>query len=132
MLSLVIYSILTTQIMHLFFPEPWSKSVNPLVDVIWPMWAQGILSPNALTIRFPELGIWSLLPALILIITLLADLLRLCIPQRKLLHLALISVTVIAMLGFIGTQERAKIGRMKKWVKLVKIWDQREERYHKE
>lgn len=132
MLTLVTYSVVMTQLIHVFFPEPWSKSLNPLVDIVGPMWSEGVISPNLITIRYPEYGMWSVTPVALLVGLILFNLYRRVIGSRLIFHVSLVVLSSLATLGVTSQVESATPAIQAKWVKLVKLWSDREARYHSE
>lgn len=128
-LSLLSYSIVLTQLIHLFFPEPWAKSKNPLVDVVIPMFSQGWVSPNHLTRLFPDLGIWSLIPALGIVGFLLV---RLCIwsfDRRFWLMTVCVYFGTWGGLEYTARRPSASYQVQREWIKLIQYYEREEEHY---
>ena len=129
-LGTFVFSIALNQTVHLFFPEPWAKSGNPIVDIVGPMLDHSLVSPNVMNIHFGVTGLLSLVPAALLTAFIVFRLLWSSFDDRR--FKSSIAVLTIATLGFVGTLNLSGTtpSIQKDWVKLVKLWAGKEAQYH--
>lgn len=129
-LSLTLYGVLVTQLIHLFFPEPWAKSKNPLVDVVYPMFKAGITSPNWISVHFSNAGLLSTLPVIGAVGFLMIRLSLQVEKQRKPKTFIAVIITVTLAFCSVTSFPASQPKIQQDWVKLVLLWNEREVRYH--
>jgi len=62
-LGLIAAGVVQNGLVHAFFREPPEHALNPLLDVVAPMWAAGVTSPNLVTCHLAVDGVVTLVPA---------------------------------------------------------------------
>ena len=116
---LMLFSIFGNQYMHFFFPEPWSKSLNPIFDTALPMMLADLCAPNLLTVH---LG-WSMTHSAIALLHFSTD-------HRPGWLFLLLVIGNCGLFWLLMMGDQTDVSVQKDWINLVKLWQGREPGYH--